>query len=272
MPENNSSSAFGDRSGFTSMSTSESKGTPRNSSSPGTSSFPDNSSSLWSGMQPAQPIYPQGNGGGAYTPWTGSKKSHRRNSKLHNLSTTPTTNSPSHSPSSEARVPTGTLMNDSNWAMSNNTNAPSSILLHSTPAELLKTKVVAEEDNTSYLSPQPLGSIFGSRKPIIKTEDGVVGGEVAVGGGGPVAAVVDDGSGQRTASLVQIYDTSATILDNHRQNAPNRDGAAAATVGPTVSGLSLIHISEPTRLLSISYAVFCLKKKKQSRNIQRENI
>src|SRR5674536_23845 len=27
------------------------------------------------------------------------------------------------------------------------------------------------------------------------------------------------------------------------------------------AGLSLIHISEPTRLLSISYAVFCLKKK-----------
>ena len=30
-------------------------------------------------------------------------------------------------------------------------------------------------------------------------------------------------------------------------------------------GLSLIHISEPTRLLSISYAVFCLKKKKKNR-------
>src|SRR5678815_2808593 len=28
-----------------------------------------------------------------------------------------------------------------------------------------------------------------------------------------------------------------------------------------LSQLSLIHISEPTRLLSISYAVFCLKKK-----------
>ena len=27
------------------------------------------------------------------------------------------------------------------------------------------------------------------------------------------------------------------------------------------AALSLIHISEPTRLLSISYAVFCLKKK-----------
>eukprot|EP00658_Telonema_sp_P-2_P067823 TRINITY_DN5675_c0_g1_i2.p2 TRINITY_DN5675_c0_g1~~TRINITY_DN5675_c0_g1_i2.p2 ORF type:complete len:107 (-),score=31.52 TRINITY_DN5675_c0_g1_i2:19-339(-) len=29
-----------------------------------------------------------------------------------------------------------------------------------------------------------------------------------------------------------------------------------------INDLSLIHISEPTRLLSISYAVFCLKKKK----------
>eukprot|EP00658_Telonema_sp_P-2_P060153 TRINITY_DN49152_c0_g1_i1.p1 TRINITY_DN49152_c0_g1~~TRINITY_DN49152_c0_g1_i1.p1 ORF type:complete len:523 (+),score=147.19 TRINITY_DN49152_c0_g1_i1:72-1640(+) len=31
------------------------------------------------------------------------------------------------------------------------------------------------------------------------------------------------------------------------------------------SGLSLIHISEPTRLLSISYAVFCLKKKNKTK-------
>src|SRR5674536_389385 len=32
--------------------------------------------------------------------------------------------------------------------------------------------------------------------------------------------------------------------------------------------LSLIHISEPTRLLSISYAVFCLKKKKKKNAIK----
>src|SRR5678815_1477367 len=32
------------------------------------------------------------------------------------------------------------------------------------------------------------------------------------------------------------------------------------SVRETVWFLSLIHISEPTRLLSISYAVFCLKK------------
>src|SRR5450756_2938437 len=31
-------------------------------------------------------------------------------------------------------------------------------------------------------------------------------------------------------------------------------------------GLSLIHISEPTRLGMISYAVFCLKKKKHKKN------
>ena len=31
-------------------------------------------------------------------------------------------------------------------------------------------------------------------------------------------------------------------------------------------GLSLIHISEPTRLGMISYAVFCLKKKKKKEN------
>eukprot|EP00658_Telonema_sp_P-2_P000906 TRINITY_DN10331_c0_g1_i3.p1 TRINITY_DN10331_c0_g1~~TRINITY_DN10331_c0_g1_i3.p1 ORF type:complete len:347 (-),score=42.04 TRINITY_DN10331_c0_g1_i3:52-1092(-) len=36
------------------------------------------------------------------------------------------------------------------------------------------------------------------------------------------------------------------------------------TDGVTSIHLSLIHISEPTRLLSISYAVFCLKKKKKN--------
>eukprot|EP00658_Telonema_sp_P-2_P034517 TRINITY_DN25198_c0_g1_i3.p2 TRINITY_DN25198_c0_g1~~TRINITY_DN25198_c0_g1_i3.p2 ORF type:complete len:185 (+),score=59.09 TRINITY_DN25198_c0_g1_i3:158-712(+) len=35
----------------------------------------------------------------------------------------------------------------------------------------------------------------------------------------------------------------------------------------SANDLSLIHISEPTRLLSISYAVFCLKKKKKKGEI-----
>ena len=36
--------------------------------------------------------------------------------------------------------------------------------------------------------------------------------------------------------------------------------------------LSLIHISEPTRLLSISYAVFCLKKKTRAKNTYTKTI
>src|SRR5678815_2726666 len=45
-----------------------------------------------------------------------------------------------------------------------------------------------------------------------------------------------------------------------------QDGKLKAEWRPTENNrnakyLSLIHISEPTRLLSISYAVFCLKKK-----------
>src|SRR5678815_2610360 len=36
-------------------------------------------------------------------------------------------------------------------------------------------------------------------------------------------------------------------------------------LAPLYEKLSLIHISEPTRLLSISYAVFCLKKKKKKK-------
>src|SRR5678816_2247509 len=39
-------------------------------------------------------------------------------------------------------------------------------------------------------------------------------------------------------------------------------GLITADWGTSENNLSLIHISEPTRLLSISYAVFCLKKKK----------
>src|SRR5680860_1836116 len=39
-------------------------------------------------------------------------------------------------------------------------------------------------------------------------------------------------------------------------------------IAVTTVGLSLIHISEPTRRTPISYAVFCLKKKKQTQKTQ----
>eukprot|EP00658_Telonema_sp_P-2_P011110 TRINITY_DN14225_c0_g1_i3.p1 TRINITY_DN14225_c0_g1~~TRINITY_DN14225_c0_g1_i3.p1 ORF type:complete len:942 (-),score=213.51 TRINITY_DN14225_c0_g1_i3:82-2907(-) len=55
-----------------------------------------------------------------------------------------------------------------------------------------------------------------------------------------------------------VYGTGQVHLDKY-------DEAGYITLPPCLWGedLSLIHISEPTRLLSISYAVFCLKKKKK---------
>ena len=60
-------------------------------------------------------------------------------------------------------------------------------------------------------------------------------------------------------SLIQSpqFDMQGTII---RVNSPSS----------MVIGLSLIHISEPTRLLSISYAVFCLKKKKKNKQVKTE--
>ena len=51
-------------------------------------------------------------------------------------------------------------------------------------------------------------------------------------------------------------------VDRDGGNAVNGDGNVAVR---GVQDLSLIHISEPTRQAEISYAVFCLKKKKTSK-------
>src|SRR5450756_2122298 len=53
----------------------------------------------------------------------------------------------------------------------------------------------------------------------------------------------------------------ATIM-NEMHRAAGRSGVGAVMGSKNL--LSLIHISEPTRLGMISYAVFCLKKKKQN--------
>ena len=44
-----------------------------------------------------------------------------------------------------------------------------------------------------------------------------------------------------------------------------RSGELVAFPTETVYGLSLIHISEPTRPYYISYAFFCLKQKKNNK-------
>ena len=50
-------------------------------------------------------------------------------------------------------------------------------------------------------------------------------------------------------------------LGRHGLYVHNSTDLSAMTLA--VRMLSLIHISEPTRLTAISYAVFCLKKKKK---------
>src|SRR5678815_3567348 len=49
-------------------------------------------------------------------------------------------------------------------------------------------------------------------------------------------------------------------IDEFEEKADLPASAASWRMAAPNEGLSLIHISEPTRLLSISYAVFCLKK------------
>ena len=50
-------------------------------------------------------------------------------------------------------------------------------------------------------------------------------------------------------------------LKTRRSTRSYRTDPVPREVIEDIIDLSLIHISEPTRLLSISYAVFCLKKK-----------
>src|SRR5450759_5759163 len=52
----------------------------------------------------------------------------------------------------------------------------------------------------------------------------------------------------------------AHIMDP-RTGYPARGSVSVSVIAPRTVDLSLIHISEPTRLGMISYAVFCLKKK-----------
>src|SRR5674536_282890 len=75
-----------------------------------------------------------------------------------------------------------------------------------------------------------------------------------------VVANVSSTAGVKTvaSTLVWAYCTPSLVKACTRLTRLPAEVVAAGTVGD----LSLIHISEPTRLLSISYAVFCLKKKK----------
>src|SRR5450759_5464723 len=61
----------------------------------------------------------------------------------------------------------------------------------------------------------------------------------------------------RVSPLVQLHDFAEPHRGQHLGQSCRRQGARDSK--RPVVGLSLIHISEPTRLGMISYAVFCLK-------------
>src|SRR5665254_22905 len=61
----------------------------------------------------------------------------------------------------------------------------------------------------------------------------------------------------RSSAASDVYKRQGALDDDGDQHQRDEDEE------PEQQALSLIHISEPTRLLSISYAVFCLKKKKK---------
>src|SRR5678815_117029 len=78
------------------------------------------------------------------------------------------------------------------------------------------------------------------------------GAKMVVGEGGRVLGSVTIGG----CVDAQVIEQSADVLD---QNVPR---LLELDLGDEEAWeIGLIHISEPTRLLSISYAVFCLKKK-----------
>ena len=73
----------------------------------------------------------------------------------------------------------------------------------------------------------------------------------------------------RSSAASDVYKRQGAYLSGARMITDQMLVAAAGAVHAMVRDadieqLSLIHISEPTRLLSISYAVFCLKKKKNT--------
>src|SRR5660397_226337 len=69
--------------------------------------------------------------------------------------------------------------------------------------------------------------------------------------------------GLRTAGLLEWLRLLSLFLPGQRRwTPPALPWCPGLWTGTPTLSLSLIHISEPTRLRRISYAVFCLKKKK----------
>src|SRR5450756_2779412 len=82
-------------------------------------------------------------------------------------------------------------------------------------------------------------------------------------------------SGARLELLCRLHAMTVELAERLAKNSTNSSKPPSSdspfgglpSKGEGGQKLSLIHISEPTRLGMISYAVFCLKKKKKKKNI-----
>eukprot|EP00658_Telonema_sp_P-2_P033168 TRINITY_DN24404_c0_g1_i2.p1 TRINITY_DN24404_c0_g1~~TRINITY_DN24404_c0_g1_i2.p1 ORF type:complete len:239 (-),score=37.84 TRINITY_DN24404_c0_g1_i2:65-781(-) len=81
----------------------------------------------------------------------------------------------------------------------------------------------------------------------------------------PAAASTSSGGGASAGTPGLPMASTSIRFPSSNPSSPlhgGREPPSPTTLARATFSLSLIHISEPTRLLSISYAVFCLKKKK----------
>src|SRR5674536_100935 len=75
----------------------------------------------------------------------------------------------------------------------------------------------------------------------------------------PVVVLDDLSSGYHAFVPSGVPFAMGSVLDTEFVRGVLRENGVTGVVHVAGYKLSLIHISEPTRLLSISYAVFCLK-------------
>ena len=86
---------------------------------------------------------------------------------------------------------------------------------------------------------------------------------IVTGGSGTLCSAMAYGlavSGAKTAIIGRNQEKLLKVVNKLTEDALNEYGKDVIVKGYS---LSLIHISEPTRRTPISYAVFCLKKKKK---------
>src|SRR5680860_1836761 len=90
--------------------------------------------------------------------------------------------------------------------------------------------------------------------------------DLAVEAGEVVVIIGASGSGKSTlircVNGLEEFESGHLEVDGHKLAPKGGNQESLAEIRKEV-GLSLIHISEPTRRTPISYAVFCLKKKKK---------